>query len=342
MRNKQVILIIILAGIYACNRGINLKEDSFKGFKTPSGFPKPVYDFSHNPVTKYGFNLGKKLFYDKYLSANNTISCSSCHIQTAAFTHYGHTVSNGIYNRLGIRNVLPIMNLAWYTSFMWDGGVFDLDLQPIAPITSHVEIGDTMRNVLNKLKASITYTAMFQKAFGDEGITASTFLKALSQFMLMCISVDSKYDSVMRKQTVFTNSEEKGYILFKEKCSNCHSEPMFTDNSFRNNGLCIKSVNDLGRYLVTLQDTDKYKFKVPSLRNVDFSAPYMHDGSLSTLDEVLDHYRYDVQNTQNLDPILRQNDKTGINMSEEDKQNIISFLKTLQDSNFVVNANLSE
>jgi cytochrome c peroxidase len=169
-----------------------------------------VYDFADNAISEAGFALGKKLFNDPILSSNNTISCASCHIQTAAFSHFGHSVSHGIFDRLGTRNAPAIMNLAWYKTFMWDGGVFDLDLQPIAPITNHEEMDDTMGNVLHKLQANDVYQGMFKKAFGDEGITTSTFLKALSQFMLMCISANSKYDSVMRQQATFTVAEEKG------------------------------------------------------------------------------------------------------------------------------------
>ncbi|HEX5152440.1 MAG TPA: cytochrome c peroxidase [Parafilimonas sp.] len=343
MYRKHIILIsAFIAGAYACNKGINAETNVFKSFQTHSYFPAPVYDFTNNPVTENGFSLGKKLFYDPVLSANNTISCATCHIQTAAFTHVGHSVSHGIYDRLGTRNTPPIMNLAWYSSFMWDGGVFDLDLQPIAPITNHVEMDDTMANVLNRLKESSVYPALFQKAFGDEGITTSTFLKSLSQFMVMCVSADSKYDSVMRKQVVFTETEQTGYALFKEKCSSCHKEPLFTDNSFRNNGLSLSAVNDRGRFLVTLQDSDKYKFKVPSLRNLSFTQPYMHDGRLLTLEAVLEHYENNVQNTTNLDSELKKNDKPGIALTDQDKQNIIAFLKTLDDRNFLINKLLSE
>lgn len=336
MRRKHIIVIIILiAGVYACNKGVDSNDGGFKGFETPSNFPAPVYDLANNPVTENGFNLGKKLFNDPILSSNNTISCASCHIQTAAFTHFGHSVSHGIYDRLGIRNTPPIMNLAWYTSFMWDGGVFDLDLQPIAPITNHVEMDDTMENVLNKLKASDTYPALFQKAFGNEGITTATFLKSLSQFMVMCTSANSKYDSVIRSQAVFTEAEEKGYAIFKQKCSSCHKEPLFTDNSFRNNGLSISMMNDVGRYAVTLQDSDKYKFKVPALRNLSFTQPYMHDGRLLTLEGVLDHYTGGVQHTPNLDKELTRNGKTGIELTDEEKQDILAFLKTLDDRSFL-------
>lgn len=333
---------MLMAGVYACNKGIDTKAVAFEGFMVPSNFPAPVYNFADNQVSEAGFTLGKKLFNDPILSSNNTISCASCHIQTAAFSHVGHSVSHGIADRLGTRNAPALMNLAWYTTFMWDGGVFDLDLQPIAPITNHEEMDDTMANVLHKLQASAVYPALFKKAFGDEGITTATFLKSLSQFMLMCVSANAKYDSVMRQQATFTVAEQKGYALFKLKCSSCHAEPLFTDNAFHNNGISISTVDDKGRYAVTLQDTDRYKFKTPSLRNLSFTQPYMHDGRLLNIEGVLDHYSSNVQRTPNLDAVLQQNSKLGIELSGEDKQNLLTFLKTLDDKNFLTVKILSE
>lgn len=277
------------------------------------------------------------------LSANNTISCGSCHIQTAAFTHHGHSLSHGILDRMGTRNSPPIMNLAWNTSFMWDGGIADMDLQAIAPITNHVEMDETMANVLQKLRSSSTYPALFKKAYGSDEISTASFLKSLSQFMSMCVSSNSKYDSVKRNQGVsFSVEEEKGYNLVKQKCAPCHQEPLFTDYSFRNNGISISGVNDMGRYLVTQHDTDKYTFKVPSLRNLSFTAPYMHDGRFFTLDAVLDHYTGQVQNTPNLDPLFQQGTQLGISLTANERSNILAFLKTLDDRNFLFDKRFSE
>lgn len=335
-------MIVLIACLYACNQNLNTHSEDFKGFQQPEGFPLAVYDFADNPVTKDGFELGKRLFYDPVLSSNNTISCSSCHMQKAAFTQPALQVSCGIYNRQGTRNVPPVMNLAWSHYFMWDGGVFDLDMQSIAPITNHVEMDDSMQNILERLRADNIYPALFKKAFGSEAITTSTFLKALSQFVLMCVSSNSKYDSVMRKQTVFTVNEQKGYLLFKEKCSGCHTEPLFTDDSFRNTGLSTIDKNDLGRYLITLNDTDKYKFKVPGLRNIGFTLPYMHNGSLQSLDDVLDYYASGIKDTTGIDPLLKENGKAGIAMNSEEKRNIIAFLKTLDDYSFLSDKNLTQ
>jgi len=340
MNRKHIfVLLFLLAGAIACKKEM---IESFEGFKNPAGFPEPVYHFATNPVTKDGFELGRKLFYDTRLSVNNTISCGNCHIQTSGFTHHGHNVSHGIFDRLGTRNSPAIMNLAWSTHFMWDGGIFDLDLQPIAPITNHVEMGETVVNVVNKLKEDAEYPSLFEKAFGSREISNTNFLKAMSQFMVMCVSNNAKYDSVTRNQAVFTEDEQNGYTLFKQKCNSCHTEPLFTDQSFRNNGLPVTTRNDMGRFAVTLQEQDKLKFKVPSLRNLSFTPPYMHDGRFLTIDAVLEHYNAAVQITPTLDPQLQQPGHTGIAMSAEEKRLINTFLKTLDDRVFITDRRFSE
>ncbi len=338
-RSHFIIIFFFVAGIIACNKEV---VDRFAGFQKPSNFPAPVYHFETNEVTKEGFQLGRKLFFDAILSANNTISCGSCHIPTSAFTQHGHKTSHGIFDQFGIRNSQPIMNLAWSNSFMWDGGITDLDLQPIAPITNHVEMGDTMANVLRKLQNHPQYPSLFKKAFGSENITTANFLKSLSQFMLMCISSNSKYDSVMRQQSSFTTDENEGYAIFKQKCNACHAEPLFTDNSFRSNGLSLNAANDFGRFGISLNENDKFKFKVPSLRNLEYTPPYMHDGRIFTLEGVLNHYETGINQLQNLDPLLQQNTRPGIAFSAGEKEKLMLFLNTLNDKSFLLNKDLSE
>lgn len=341
-RNHILVIVFLVAGVTACSKDV--LNELFTGFQKPANFPEPVYHFNTNTVTKDGFELGRKLFYETQLSADNTISCGSCHIQTAAFTHHGHTVSHGIADRLGTRNSPPIMNLAWNTSFMWDGGIADLDLQSVAPITNHLEMDETMPNVLSKLRNSAQYRALFKKAFGNEAITTADFLKALAQFMASCVSSNSKYDSVMRNEAgkTFTADENEGRLLVQQKCAPCHKEPLFTDYSFKNNGLVPSMVNDEGRYLVTQINTDRYKFKVPSLRNLAYTAPYMHDGRLLTLDAVLDHYTLQVQNTPNLDDQFKQNGVLGIPLTAVERLKILAFLNTLNDRSFLFDKRFSE
>jgi cytochrome c peroxidase len=333
--------LFFLTGVFACEKEI---VDRWLGFEKPAHFPTPVYKFENNPVTKNGFELGRKLFYETLLSADNTISCGSCHIQTAAFTHHGHTVSHGILDRLGTRNAPPVMNMAWNTSFMWDGGIVDMDLLSVAPITNHLEMDETMPNVLNKLRNSSTYPALFKKAYGSEEITTAGFLKAISQFMAMCVSSKSKYDSVMRNEpgVAFTAAELAGKALVTTKCGGCHNEPLFTDHSFRNNGLIPSAVNDEGRFMITNDLADRYKFKVPSLRNLAYTAPFMHDGRFLTLDAVLDHYSNGVQPMSTLDPLLKQQNSTGILLTAQERSNILAFLQTLNDRSFLFDKRFSE
>lgn len=340
---------ILVVLVFACSRelpGDKAQKDAgiFAGFQQPGNFPDPVYHFETNPVTKDGFELGRKLFYEPRLSRNNTISCGSCHIQSSAFTQHGHDVSHGIDDRLGSRNAPPIMNLAWSPLLMWDGGIFDLDLQPIAPITNHEEMDETVANVVSKLQALPQYRVLFKKAFGSEQINTGNLMKALSQFMIMCISGRSKYDSVMRKEgnAAFTTEEAAGRILVLEKCGGCHKEPLFTDGSFRNNGIGIGSNDDQGRAAVTLRPEDRYLFKVPSLRNLAYTAPYMHDGRFYTLDAVLNHYSAGVQATPNLDPLLSTGAQRGIAFTPGERKEILAFLNTLNDRAFITDKLLAE
>ncbi|WP_304067485.1 cytochrome-c peroxidase [Pedobacter glucosidilyticus] len=339
--------VIIFFGLFivACQKddAITTEIEKWLGFVKPAHFPEPEYNLQNNPVTKEGFELGRALFYEPRLSRNNTITCGSCHIQSSAFTQHGHDVSHGIDDRLGTRNSPPIMNLAWNKAFMWGGGVYDLDLQPIIPITAHEEMDDNVANVMNKIRSLPKYQAMFKAAFGSEEVTTARFMKALSQFMIMCISSNAKYDKIIRKEPgfSFTEEEEQGYQLFLQKCASCHTEPLFTDNNFRNNGLGISPINDQGLYNATLQETDKYKFKVPSLRNLRYTAPYMHDGRFLNLNAVLRHYHEEVVETPNLDPLLK-GIKLGIELPESDRSKIIAFLNTLNDEHFINNPLLAE
>jgi cytochrome c peroxidase len=339
--NKRIIVIIsLIILVCACSKET---IDVFRSFEKPENFPDPVYHLSSNEITKATFELGRKLFYEPRFSRDNTVSCGSCHIQSAGFTHHGHDVSHGIDDRLGKRNSPPIMNLAWRKNFFWDGSVTDLDMQPFVPITNFVEMDETIDNVIQKLEVHPDYPGLFNKAFGSSGINSGRIMKALSQFMVMLVSNNSKYDSVMRNQgKIFTSDERKGYELFKQHCSSCHTEPLFTDESFRNNGIGIGYNNDSGRYTVTLIEADKYTFKVPSLRNLAYTSPYMHDGRFITLNAVLEQYAEHVKDTPNLDPLLRQNGVLGIPLTVAERQSILAFLATLNDKSFITDTRFSE
>ena len=320
------------------------KEDDNKDivFEVPANFPSPTYNFSNNPVTKAGFELGRKLFYDPMLSRDNTISCGSCHIQTAAFTHHGHGLSHGIDDLLGKRNSPPVMNMAWSETFFWDGGVHNLDLVTPNPIENPVEMDLKFSIALDKVRSKEEYRKMFKAAFGSEEVTSAKFLQAMSQFMNMLVSANSRYDKYVRGEgETLTSDELEGLNLFKQKCSSCHTTDLFTDNGFHNNGLSL-SFADSGRYSITLNPNDMGKFKTPSLRNIEKTKPYMHNGSIGSLESVLNHYASGVKQSATLDPLLQQNGQLGIPMTEDEKGKIILFLKTLTDTEFLKDRRFSE
>ena len=314
-------------------------------FTVPSNFPEPTYDVSLNPPTEKGFELGKKMFYDGRLASDGVVSCGFCHIQDFAFTHHTHIVSHGVDGALGTRNAQPLHNLAFMKEFTWDGAAMHLDLQPIIPITAEVEMNETFAGIIKKLEEEPEYVQLFAAAFENQKIDSENILKALSQFMIMMVSANSKYDKIEREEgSVFTADEEAGYALFTAKCASCHQGTLFTDQSYRNNGLAIDpQYNDIGRKRVTGLESDSYKFKVPSLRNIELTFPYMHDGRYRTLREVLDHYTDGIVDSETVDPIFRKDDGSlGISMTDQEKEQIIAFLKTLTDDDFLNNNSFSE
>ena len=190
-------------------------------FEIPKNWPKAHYDFKKNPLTEEGFQLGRNLFYDPIISRDSTISCASCHLQQTGFTHVDHQLSHGIDGKIGTRNSLALINLAWNKDFMWDGGVNNLQVQPLNPITNPAEMDETLEHVIEKLQRSEKYKSLFTKAFGDNRITSQRLLKALAQFTVMLKSSNSKYDKVMRKEASFAKNEQHGYDLFKKNCASC-------------------------------------------------------------------------------------------------------------------------
>ena len=300
-------------------------------FEVPRTWPEPKYDFKKNPLTEEGFQLGRHLFYDPILSRDNTISCQSCHLQQTGFTHVDHQLSHGIEGKIGTRNAMVLINLAWNKNFMWDGGVNNIEMQAINPITSPFEMDETLENVVAKLQNSSKYRTLFSKAFGDEKVTSQRLLKALAQFTVMLKSSNSKYDKVMRKEAVYNEREQRGYDLFKVNCASCHKEPLFSNDKFENNGLAIDTtLNDFGRIKITNKKEDYLRFKVPTLRNVQYTFPYMHDGRFKTLTEVVKHY-----NSLGNDKSLPKELAKPMNLSDNDRVDLVLFLKTLTDNEFL-------
>ncbi|TXF87668.1 c-type cytochrome [Neolewinella aurantiaca] len=315
-----------------CQPGETQSDTSFT-FVQPEHFPPATYDFERNPVTEAGFKLGKRLFEDVRLSSDNSVSCSTCHQQAVAFSDPQHRLSLGVEERVGTRNAPGLFNLAFTSEFMLDGGITHLDFVPINAITSEVEMDETLENVVAKLRANAGYREAFQDAFGEDTITSGLMLQALSQYQNMLVSDRSKYDDVVtgRNDAAFSAAELRGEAFFKNNCASCHAGVLFTDQSYRNNGLAGDGAQDAGRSLISEVGTDIGKFRVPSLRNVSRTAPYMHDGRFETLDEVLLHYRDGVVSSSTLDPGL----EGGIAMTSDEMADVIAFLETLTDWEFV-------
>ena len=301
-------------------------------FIVPKNWPKPVYNFTNNALTKSKVELGKVLFYDPILSKDNTISCASCHSPFSAFTHIDHSLSHGIHDSIGRRNSPALINLAWQKTFMWDGAINNLDMQALAPITHKAEMANDIKALVEKLNTIKFYKHLFKDAFGDSLVTGEKTLKAISQFLLTLISSNAKYDLVMKKQEVFTSQEINGYRLFQKHCNTCHKEPLFTTNEFANNGLSIDTLLiDYGRLIFTKNPSDSLKFKIPTLRNIEFTFPYMHDGRFKELSQVMTHYTSQIQRSTTLAIELKQK----IILTSNEKVDIIAFLMTLSDRNFV-------
>jgi cytochrome c peroxidase len=307
-------------------------------FKIPGNWPTPVYNFSQNPLTKEGFKLGRKLFFETKLSRDNTVSCGSCHQPFAAFSQIEHNVSHGVDEKIGTRNSPALFNLNWHTSFFWDGGVNHIELQPFGPITNPLEMDETLVNIVAKLQADAGYRQLFKEAFGSEEVTTQKIAKSLAQFMGLMVSSNSKYDKYIRNESggSFTTQEENGLTIFRNKCASCHTEPLFSNFTFRNNGLALiantKGVIDSGRGIITPNDPSSYyTFKVPSVRNLKYTTPYMHDGRFTTVDQVLEHYSTGIHQTPNLDPSLT----AGISLTASEKEDLKAFLNTLNDETFV-------
>ena len=342
---KNIIYLFGFFFLFSCqsedNEGyIDVDTNEPMEFLIPSNFPDLAQDISNNMPTTKGFELGRKLFYDGRLSRDGTISCAFCHEQSSAFTHHGHDFSHGVDDLSGTRNAPAVQNMAFQREYFFDGASNAIEMLSINPIHNPVEMDETLGNIVSKLKQDPAYVKLFSQAFEDRQVTSGNVLKALAQFMTMMISSNSRYDKYVRNESGGTlNSQElQGLQVFQNKCASCHATDLFSDNSFRNNGLPPnQNLNDLGREVVTGFENDRYKFKVPSLRNIELTAPYMHDGRFGSLNSVLNFYSSGVQHTPNLDPLLNQNGNLGIDLSAEEKDVIIAFLKTLTDEEYINN-----
>ena len=304
---------------------------------------------SSNPLTEEGIALGKKLFFDTILSKDNTQSCATCHDPKRAFTDETR-FSDGIDGKFGNRNSMPIFNLAWNFDdrFTWSGKEISLESQALEPVRNPIEMHSNWNNVAKKIKEHSEYPTLFKEAFGNTKIDSTLITKALAQFERTLISGDSKFDQYLLGKTTLTSEEQNGFDVFMDEtrgdCFHCHgsnNNPLWTDNKFHNNGLDVV-FTDLGLGEVTGDPNDNGKFRSPSLRNLKFTAPYMHDGRFATLDEVINHYSSGLKSSSTIDPLMKKVSQGGVNLSNNDKADLKAFLLSLSDNNFVTNPNFQE
>jgi cytochrome c peroxidase len=305
-------------------------------------FPVPALP-PDNPLLTARVELGERLFFDPLLSRDGTVSCASCHHPEAAFSD-PEQFSQGVAGGRPPRHSMPLFNLAWKTSYFWDGRAPTLRQQVLQPIVDHREMDQDLPGLVAKLGNHPEYPALFAKAFSPEAITPERLALALENFLLTLVSHDSKFDRAMNGEGTLTDQEKRGFELFFMEyeprsgrsgadCFHCHGGADFSDHQFHNNGLDADPV-DPGHAAVSGQPGDRGRFATPSLRNAALTAPYMHDGRFPTLEAVLDHYTSGVKPSATLDPNLAKHPGGGIPLSAEDKAALIAFLRTLTDPKF--------
>ncbi len=318
------------------------------------GWPKPILVFSNGVNVDAEIALGRVLFYDESLSADGKVSCGSCHTSYTAFAHVDHKLSHGVFDREGRRNAPALMNLAWQSGFMWDGAIQHLELQSMAPIAAHTEMGMSLKDYLNGIKQNPRYQTLFALAYPNQPISLPLALKAIARFELTFVSDQSRYDSMRRQQISFTQQENRGYALFQKFCAACHSEPLFTRPGYEYNGWAdglngmdsagtLVSGLDRGRALVTGLVNDAYHMKIPTLRNVEVSFPYMHNGGFQSLYQVVKNYsgkRLVVRGDGGGSGISGdsgegQRKVIDISLDANERVDLVAFLMTLTDRKFL-------
>ncbi|UOQ96836.1 cytochrome-c peroxidase [Hymenobacter sp. 5317J-9] len=347
----------VLLGLAGCKHDADLVDPEGPVVKptayvldVPRYFPTLPAEPADNPLTQEGVALGRQLFYEKALSLNSQVACASCHRQELAFTD-GLARSVGVAGTQTRRSSMALSNLAWEPKLMWDGSATGLESQARLPIENPLEMHQSLSAGVARLQATSTYPALFRKAFGSSTITEANTLKALAQFERTLVSSNSRYDQFLNgNRTALTATEQEGLVLFTThpdplkrirggNCGDCHSGPLQTNLTFSNNGLDA-ALTDLGLGAITGQASDNGKFRVPSLRNIALTAPYMHDGRFPNLDSVMAHYNEHVAlGTPNLDPQIQVASNTvggtRLDLTRAEKAKIVAFLRTLTDSTFI-------
>lgn len=361
MRNLVVACITVLLVLFSCK-----KDESEECVSEVVSFDETPYELTLGsfppPMTPEGFQLtnskvqlGRMLFYETKLSSLNNQSCASCHGQADGFSDIDQ-FSEGSEGDFGDRQAMAVINLAWNNNgFFWDGRSPSLAHQALQPIQNPLEMAETHANVISKLNEIQSYKNQFIRAFGDDEITADRMGKAMEQFMMTLVSNNSKYDKYLAGEEELTESEERGRVLFFAEynpffpedsgadCAHCHGGFNFENDLYMNNGLDEEAnFTDLGRFNVTELDEDKAKFKVTTLRNIELTPPYMHDGRFQTLEEVVGHYNDNISISPTLDQALLATTETGLMLTEQDQVDLVNFLKTLTDESFVTNPEFSD
>ncbi|WBX73915.1 cytochrome-c peroxidase [Tenacibaculum pacificus] len=350
---KKNILFLFLLLLMSCSskeEGIYTPKPT--SLKIPELFQQKLIEPvipTNNPLTEEGIALGKKLFFDEILSKDNTQSCASCHNPQKAFTDENR-FSEGVDGKIGNRNSMPLFNLAWNFDerFTWDGKETSLESQALEPVRNPIEMHSNWINVAQKIKNHAEYPFLFQQAFGNIKIDSTLITKALAQFERTLISGNSKFDQYLLGKAQLTSEEKNGFDVFMDEtrgdCFHCHgsnNNPLWTDNKFHNNGLDA-IFTDLGLGKITGDPNDNGKFKSPSLRNLKFTAPYMHDGRFATLEDVINHYSTGLKNSSTIDPLMKSVNKGGVNLSQKDKDDLKTFLLSLSDNDFINNLEFQE
>ncbi len=329
LRYAIILVLLLPVCLYSCKK----EQTGVTGgdiMHIPEGFPS-MPEPDDNQFSLKRWTLGKRLFYDKQLSKNNTISCGSCHHAALAFSD-SLALSPGVGNAPGTSNAPSLTNIGYHPYFTRAGGIPTLEMQVLVPIQEHNEFNTNMIDIVNKLNADPAYVQQAQEAY-NRPLDAFVITRALAQFERSFISGNSAFDAYFNKgqQTALNESEKRGYALFtstRTNCTGCHSGFNFTNYAFENNGLYLL-YSDSGRMRFTHLPEDRAKFKVPSLRNVALTAPYMHDGSISSLEAVVEHYNSGGQAHVNKSNLVQP-----LQLTSGEKEDIVNFLKSLTDYSF--------
>ncbi len=349
-KKTKIRFIIGLAFLsYSCNDLNDNYQEAVRLVTVPDNFPAFI-DSKTNPLTHDGIALGRKLFFDKRLSGNNQVSCAACHQQNLAFSDGSALTTKGISGKALERNSPALINLAWANNgLFWDGGSTNLESQAFAPLAHEDEMHQNLEELILELNADANYPRLFNNAF-KRPINQADIVKAIAQFERTLISGNSRYDKYIRRESGgnLNDEELKGLQLAEKFCFSCHSTPLLTDNLYHNNGIDNDYTDDTelmmkkGRFRITNDIQDLGKFKTPTLRNIEKTAPYMHDGRFSTLKEVVEHYSNGILTSPTLDSNLNRNGKLGFSFSETEKQQLIAFLKVLTDTQYLTDNRFSE